>query len=64
MDGGDFWRKDYVKDVGQLIKREVGFTTDVLNVCPPVIQPDEVIVSEDIHGNLYLTVEELNGLVG
>lgn len=61
---GDLWRKDYVKDVGQLIKREVGFTTDVLNVCPPVILPGEIIVSEDIHGNFYLTVVELNGLVG
>ena len=63
-DDGDFWRKDYVKGVGQLIKREVGFTTDVLNVCPPVILPGEVIVSEDIYGNFYLTVVELNGLVG
>lgn len=64
MDDGEFWRKDYMKDIGQLIKREVGFTTDVLNVCPPVILPGEVIVSEDIHGNLYLSVEELPGLGG
>lgn len=60
----DHWRKDYVKDIERLIKREVDFTDDVLSVCHSSDRPDEIMVSEDIHGNLYLTVVELLGLTG
>lgn len=61
---GDLWRKDYVKDIERLIKREIDFTDDVLSVCHSSDQPDEIMVSEDIHGNLYLTVVEFPGLAG
>lgn len=57
----DLWRRDYVKDVERLIKREIDFTDDVLSVCHSSDRPDEIMVSEDIHGNLYLSVVELPG---
>ena len=62
---GDFnvWRKDYVKDVGRLIKGEIEFTDDITTIIPPDTTIEEVIVSEDVHGYLYLSVEEL-GYVG
>ena len=62
---GDFnvWRKDYVKDIERLIKREIDFTDDISMIIPPDTTIEEVIVSEDVHGYLYLSVEEL-GYVG
>lgn len=57
------WRKDYVKDIERLIKREIEFTDDISMIVPDDITIDEVIVSEDIHGYLYLSIEEL-GYVG
>lgn len=62
--GCDMWRNDYMKDIERLIKREIDFTDDVLSVCHSSDQPDEIMVSEDVHGNLYLTVVELPGLGG
>lgn len=60
----DLWRKDYVKDIERLIKREIDFTDDVMSVCSPITEVDEIMVSEDIHGNLYLTIVEPSGLEG
>ena len=62
--GCDMWRNDYMKDIERLTKCEIDFTDDVLSVCHSSDQPDEIMVSEDIHGNLYLTVVELPGLAG
>lgn len=59
----NMWRRDYVKDIERLIKREVEFTDDISMIVPPDTTIEEVIVSEDAHGYLYLSVEEL-GYVG